>query len=375
MANTYGNATINIAAHPAHENQDGFLASKYAKSPSTKPFRKQNNIHCEYQYLIARFERLVDQSLLSSRGWVFQERLLSPKTLHCVDNMLFWEDHRGFFAEDGSFSDAVGVRSDWRTLRTLRDWYQLMEVYSRCNLTAESDRLPAIAGLAASFQEDVQSPFYAGVWGGKLPLGLLWLPQSQAQQSSPPFMDDISVPTWSWAYYGCPVRFIDNVELIPLVQFVQFLPIRKGSEYVVHTLSGEAYLSVRAGILWMQEVLNLRMQVLRNGLVGLYSELSELSLGSLKLDARVGPPDISNIWLLQIARTKPKYGGIGRAACSRCELDSGHAGFHNDNEWDAPEIYVLVLTVDEAGCYRRIGLGLVRQPLFDDRPYVNIMIK
>ena len=427
MANTYGSAAVNIAAHPAQGDQNGFLASKYTTFPKKKLFQKQANVHRECDYLISRFERLVNESLLSSRGWVFQERLLSPQTLHCVGNMLFWEDHRGFFAEDESFSDAVGVRSDWRTLRTLRDWYKLMETYSRCDLTMESDRLPAIAGLAASFQEFVQSPYYAGVWGGKLPLGLLWLPQSRNPNSSPSSMGDILVPTWSWAHYGCPIRFINNPDLIPLVQFVQFLPIRKSSqaafEYAIGTLSGEAYLSVRANILWMNEIEGLQIKILPNGLVRMYSQPNEASLGWLKLDQPAGLPGVSKIWLLQIALKKPKDpmrtpcyrceldpGHVGlhfarswrparmpcsrceldpdhieshvveecrypaRIPCSKCELDSDHVEFHTE-KWNGQEVYVLVLTVDEAGCYRRIGLGLLVHTLLDSVPYSNIMIK
>ncbi|RSL88365.1 hypothetical protein CEP52_015237 [Fusarium oligoseptatum] len=37
------------------------------------------------------FERYVDRSPLNGRGWVFQERLLSPRILHFGARMLYWE--------------------------------------------------------------------------------------------------------------------------------------------------------------------------------------------------------------------------------------------------------------------------------------------
>ena len=56
-------------------------------------------------------------------------------------------------------------------------WFQLIEDYSSHHLTEETDKLPALAGLAADF---VQMHYYgdyeylAGVWPSHLPSALLW---------------------------------------------------------------------------------------------------------------------------------------------------------------------------------------------------------
>ena len=81
-------------------------------------------------------------------------------------------------------------------------WSKLGSMYTQTNLTRESDRQIAIAGLARKFAdrfEQIGSPahYYAGLWSHDLLLELLW---------SPPMMyfrrtqDKGSCPSWSWLY-------------------------------------------------------------------------------------------------------------------------------------------------------------------------------
>ena len=69
-----------------------------------------------------------------------------------------------------------------------------MENYSRANLTFESDKLAALAGLASLFAERVSAAYLGGVWAVHLPRQLMWAIRWPNQ---PP--QKFMAPSWSWA--------------------------------------------------------------------------------------------------------------------------------------------------------------------------------
>lgn len=73
-------------------------------------------------------------------------------------------------------------------------WHRVVEEYSRLALTFESDRLPALQGLAAQFQAYQSFRFLAGLWEHSLILDLLW--DAESAKLRP---EKRSMPTWSWA--------------------------------------------------------------------------------------------------------------------------------------------------------------------------------
>jgi hypothetical protein len=83
-------------------------------------------------------------------------------------------------------------------------WWEIVAVYSSRFLTKNSDRLNALAGIAAHFQSsDADAIYLAGLWGGQyLNMGLLWYVESGRQkemlleQGKP--QDPIHAPSWSW---------------------------------------------------------------------------------------------------------------------------------------------------------------------------------
>jgi hypothetical protein len=80
-------------------------------------------------------------------------------------------------------------------------WLDMIENYSRLQLTFENDRLPALAGLA-SYYSSSPGDYLAGIWRTDLVRSLMWARRAQswhydvhprtARTSS-------GTPTWSWA--------------------------------------------------------------------------------------------------------------------------------------------------------------------------------
>jgi hypothetical protein len=178
---------------------------------------------------IGKFTNLVDGGVLNSRAWVMQERILSPRNLHGTSAQLFWECGYGSHAEDGSptrHADnifhpqqkintrgielmAPDYKYDFyspndhsgKWLRTLYQWYALVEYYSGCNLTKQTDIFPAVSVPAQHFSGQIQSRYITGLWEDYLIHGLCWylkdcsISTDSIPQPNLPYI----APSWPWA--------------------------------------------------------------------------------------------------------------------------------------------------------------------------------
>ncbi|KAI5865699.1 heterokaryon incompatibility protein-domain-containing protein [Durotheca rogersii] len=153
---------------------------------------------------------------LIQRGWVFQERHLSPRTVHFHANEMMWDcidkqrceclalDDREIGGDGWSASKSristLGTLEDWQ-LRGL--WRTVVEDYCLLNLTVETDRLPALGGLAQKFSKHmpeiggVKDEYMAGMWRNSLARDLLWKVKSQPKENSRK-RPGKGPPSWSW---------------------------------------------------------------------------------------------------------------------------------------------------------------------------------
>lgn len=98
MADIYLNSTCTIAAHTARNGKDGFLDATFTSARPT--LRVLNSWHLPSLSLASNFKDQVNNSFLSRRGWIFQERVFSRRILYFVQNHLFFEDGKGVKASD-----------------------------------------------------------------------------------------------------------------------------------------------------------------------------------------------------------------------------------------------------------------------------------
>jgi hypothetical protein len=83
MGTVYMNSFLNIAPTSSADGRGGCL---FARPGHGKIHLSSTvGIHRE----VGRFTNLVDAGILYTRGWVVQERCLSPRTLHCISAQLF----------------------------------------------------------------------------------------------------------------------------------------------------------------------------------------------------------------------------------------------------------------------------------------------
>lgn len=74
----------------------------------------------------------------------------------------------------GESMQLVELYTESKTGRLLRDWLELTVNYSQTHLTRDTDKLPALAGLAALKDSVESDTILAGLWKSCLHIGLLW---------------------------------------------------------------------------------------------------------------------------------------------------------------------------------------------------------
>jgi hypothetical protein len=79
-------------------------------------------------------------------------------------------------------------------------WLDAVEEYSKLRLTRESDRLPALTGVATVFQKKLGCGYLAGIWQDDIARGILWgMSRDWCVQSKRSIRQHDAAPTWSWA--------------------------------------------------------------------------------------------------------------------------------------------------------------------------------
>ncbi|KAL2672868.1 hypothetical protein Neosp_013584 [[Neocosmospora] mangrovei] len=128
----------------------------------------------------------------ASRGWTFQERLLSSRLIFIGrDEVKFrcragWGKHASrtpvTLESLGSYflplSPTYAAHSnDWNSVEMIRDkWYQILSEYSQRSLTQQSDKLIALSGITSKISQLLgkHEKYLDGHWESDLWHGLTW---------------------------------------------------------------------------------------------------------------------------------------------------------------------------------------------------------
>jgi hypothetical protein len=118
---------------------------------------------------------LPPKSPLSTRGWVFQERILSPRTLHFGMAEVGWECRSLISCECSALSKRYKrTTSLLKKALTSMSWTKVVQVYTLLQLTFPTDRLVAISGLAEARPSTSSNKYCFGMWQNNFKHELLW---------------------------------------------------------------------------------------------------------------------------------------------------------------------------------------------------------
>lgn len=189
------------------------------------------NWEVDRQYL-----SFVQGSELLSRGWVFQEWLLSRRIVYFTPAGTFFECEEAPYNELGEVPQTqqddghvAAVQPSAKNFFTLEAatinplWYRIVESYSALSLTKpDMDRIIALAGVGKEFRQALMRTtpdkrpvaatvpsgleYVSGLWLPDLHHGLLW--KSKSSECEPRRIPKF--PTWSWTSILCPVTWDDG---------------------------------------------------------------------------------------------------------------------------------------------------------------------
>ena len=208
MASIYENAKITIALHQEHTNASSFPA----------PVANSTDVRINVQLCQSPLkEENIAKTRLSSRGWCFQERLLSTRILHCLPSGIIFECNQGSACDCVYHESHHHLNSDFKTLFTEKmtgnNWRQLITRFSRKSLTYQTDILPALSGITNRVRD--AGSYYGGSWERFLPFDLLWfsslgLTGSQAEFPTRP--EDFIAPSFLWSSMRGHIAFVNLEE-------------------------------------------------------------------------------------------------------------------------------------------------------------------
>ena len=247
MWEIYSNARLTLAAFSAENAFEGFLGPRELRLPHPQiavvPTVYGQSINPALSVSVYVRPRTSGWDLkrkpLEERAWCLQEKVLSNRLLYFTNEQMLWEcatesrlesdkephplkdrwsfggyyegyDWKGFFADR---REENLRRSHNNIPQYYSAWRSLTVEYSQRHLSHESDRLPALSGLAHRFHNLYQDKYYAGVWSGHIREGLAW---RRAQLRTSPMItggpansntEHAIAASWSWAAHPFSISY------------------------------------------------------------------------------------------------------------------------------------------------------------------------
>jgi hypothetical protein len=194
------------------------------------------------------WEHQLYEQPLTRRGWVLQERLLSRRVVHFCERQIFWECYErdacemfphgpppGALPEGKRIDPDVDKADELNTkIRFHEMWQRIVNRYSTCKLTEETDILVALSGVAKRIQSFVGGDYVGGMWRSHLASSLSWNAQP-CGEILPHRPGEYCAPSWSWASVKSSIDFAppsgpDSTIYIDIID-VQTRPVEDGDHF------------------------------------------------------------------------------------------------------------------------------------------------
>jgi hypothetical protein len=270
MGDVYANSSLTFAATAASDSACGlkcdrsYLEVAPCRIQASWENGERYNLVC---YNTIGWQQYVESAELSGRAWVVQERLLSPRTIHFAADQVYWEctslraseflphgpiPHQPDYTADENLKSLLHrSRREMDGAVSFDDaWTKVLRLYTRTELTKESDRIVAMSGIVDTLSNifDLNcTDFVMGLWKSRLPYQLLWYAEGIYNEGE--VWDE--APSWSWVSYRGSVEYDDIFwSGAPLISVLE---VNKTSLYL------QGYLCAMADLLKFVEVDNRKL--------------------------------------------------------------------------------------------------------------------
>lgn len=244
MANIFGSAYLTICTLASSSCMEGFLDDKeppvlqlgFVSSSDTgicgtisvRPSQLQAKGETSSSSAKSAFLRDLVASAWNTRGWIFQEKCLSPRKLY-FGQLLHLQRDDTIKSENNSvqniastnwgrqwpkFMSADYLRQQGHHAKNL--WYDVIQEVNQLQWTVASDLFPGLSGIASRFNEVIKDKYVAGLWAGDLACGFMWAVTHKSAQSLQELLrmhrdvgnKPVISPSWSWASFRTSFRFL-----------------------------------------------------------------------------------------------------------------------------------------------------------------------
>ncbi len=232
MGDIYANSSFTISATNSPDSEGGLY---YSRSPlSVWPCRITPTWDCyPVDELVVSIPGWVGETAmepLSSRGWAFQEWLLSKRTIHLSRDQVRWQCHCLAASEvyPGGLNELdleLNGVSTKNLVKLLADedespthlWGRIRREYSEKHLTVATDKIAAFSGIARMVHKVLRSPkedYLAGLWRPELLTELLLEKYSDddVKMTYRTCSSQFIAPSWSWASFDGPIWLLDEAK-------------------------------------------------------------------------------------------------------------------------------------------------------------------
>lgn len=356
MEYVYGGSYLNIAASSATSVHGGCWLK-----PTSMCSGLRSKVTVGESQLVREirddsgYERAFQQSLLATRAWALQEKLLPQRTIHLGDRGLYWECRTliaSEFLPDG-FVDRLGtgLLQEMHETESIRYWWHnVVRMFTGADITVARDKLPALSGVARRVHSQRGGRYLAGLWRDeRIEAQLCW------RVSVPlPRLKTWRAPSWSWASVDGVVTYEPTQPGVYDDNYARVL------DAWVTPLGNDPFGELSGGGLRIACAAMLCGRIVDQDTIVVQSVSSEddlqlrLFLGSSDLDHRSGDAD-SNTYLLPFIGGK---GGSYYMVNAGGDSSDAETDYDDESKWFRPkavEGIVLRLTGDRPGEFYRVG--------------------
>ena len=240
MDRVYGRAAVVIIAASGTTVRDGLPGMRAGSRISNQHIECVQGLHLSIP--LPPLPEVVVDATWNTRGWTFQEALLSSRRLYFTKHQIYFECELDVWCEDlvAESKTLEGTIHPMRYLKAFvnpivsyptiemnfRGYEDTIEQYSHRNLTVDSDIIAAVMALMNAMTRVLEPPgtnakeaFQFGMWIRNLDLSLLWQPcfDSVHTRRIMPGDKHSYWPSWAWSgwkgavQYGIESHMLDGV--------------------------------------------------------------------------------------------------------------------------------------------------------------------
>lgn len=230
MSKVYSQAILNVAATLSQDGSESLFKQEPWGPilPSEVELAVDGLLQKYYAFDSNIWKDEIANAPLNQRGWVFQERVLARRVLHFGQNQMGWECNElealeifpsGLpapnslsFMNKSSTSAMMaappgGLIQPLHNISFIQERQNLVNSYSKCELTYSKDKLIAFDGIAKSIMSTGTHRYIAGMWEYGLLYDLAWRRDTADREAFLISATLSRAPSWSWASVDGEINF------------------------------------------------------------------------------------------------------------------------------------------------------------------------